>query len=131
MLSNLSSDSYCLMCLKRDTIRNQQTTVTAVLRKIEPAAREKPFHIFTMPRGLTPSALQLIRDPRVRSVTALAASATCLVSAAARQASRLCACSCSNDAEADVPATVSFLPHAADLGQVLHAPSHRGTCWVP
>ena len=49
--------------------------------------------------------------------------------AAARQASRQHACLCSGDAGAVVPAAVSFPPHAADLGNVLAVPSHRGTLW--
>ena len=33
MLNNLSADSHYLMCLKRDTIRNQQTTVIARINR--------------------------------------------------------------------------------------------------
>src|SRR2546426_12686766 len=108
-----------------------QTTARALLRKVEPEVLERLSHPSMMPRGLTPSAIQLRRDPRAQYMTAQTASTRRPASVAARQVYRLHTCSCSDDAKTYAQTTDSFLPRAVNLGNALPSLSQRDTCWDP
>src|SRR5215467_4408392 len=81
-------------------------------------ARKNRARVFTR---FAPSA--------IRYVTAQTASAKNLIPATAHQAYPRHACS--DDAAADAAAIGSLPSRIEDPGNVLHALSHRGTCWDP